>query len=81
MHIDQVNLPAELKDDSLELQRQAKDDSLELQRLLSYSVRHSHNDYEEKQNSQILVNMSLLSDLTFHAQIEKVLSFCKQMSW
>ena len=70
MHIDRVNLPTELsKDDSLELQLQAKSHSC-----------YSHNDYEEKQNSWILVNISLRSDLTFVAQIEKLLSFCKRVS-
>ena len=48
MHIDRVNLPTELsKDDSLELQLQAKSHSC-----------YSHNDYEEKQNSWILVIIS-----------------------
>ena len=67
MHIDRVNLPTELsRDDSLELQLQAKSHSC-----------YSHNDFEEKQNSRIL---ALRSDLTFVAQIEKQLSFWKQVS-
>ena len=62
MHINRINLPTELsKDDSLELQLQAKSHSC-----------YSHNDYEEKQNSRILVNISLRSDLTFVAQIEAI---------
>ena len=62
MHSDisQVNHPTELsKDDSLELQLQAKSHSC-----------YSHNDPVEKQNSGILVNISLQSDLTFVAKIE-----------
>ena len=58
-----------VEDDSLELQLQAKSRSC-----------YSHNNYEEKQNSWIFVNMSLWSDLTFVAQIERLLSFCKRMS-
>ena len=66
MHIDRVNLRMTLLS---ELQLQAKSHSC-----------YSHNDYEEKQNSWILVNISLRSDLTFVAQIEKLLSFCKRVS-
>ncbi len=70
MHIDRVNLPTESsKDDSLESHLQAKSHSCFL-----------HNDHQEKQNSWILVNMSLWSDFTFIAQNEKLLSFCKRMS-
>jgi hypothetical protein len=66
MHIKGVNLPTE---SSFEIKLQAKGHSCYL-----------HNDYEEKLNSWILLNMSLRSDLTFVVQIEKLLSFCQRIS-
>jgi hypothetical protein len=58
----------------------SKGDSLEWQLQAMGHFCNSQNDYEEKQTSWIHVNMPLQSDLTFVAQIEKLLSFCKRMS-